>query len=74
MAIDLREFFKATDPSRTLFINNSLDSKFYIDCSSVRGGDIIPTLKKRITFFQPDEPTCTLFTGHIGCGKSRELI
>ncbi|AUT00154.1 KAP family P-loop domain-containing protein [Nostoc sp. CENA543] len=74
MAIDLRAFFKATDPSRTLFINNSLDSKFYIDFSSVRGGDIIQTLKKRITFFQPDEPTCTLFTGHIGCGKSTELI
>ncbi|BAY37373.1 hypothetical protein NIES2111_17100 [Nostoc sp. NIES-2111] len=51
MAIDLREFFKATDPSRTLFINNILDSKCYIDFSSVRGGDIIQTLKKRITFF-----------------------
>lgn len=74
MAIDLRGFFKATDPSRTLFIQNSLDRKFYIDFSSVRGGDIIQTLKKRITFFQPDEPTCTLFTGHIGCGKSTELI
>lgn len=74
MAIDLREFFKATDPSRTLFIQNSSDSKYYIDFSSVRGGDIIQTLKKRITFFQPDEPTCTLFTGHIGCGKSTELI
>jgi hypothetical protein len=74
MSIDLRVFFKATDPSRTLFINNTLDSKFYIDFSSVRGGDIIQTLKKRITFFQPDEPTCTLFTGHIGCGKSTELI
>lgn len=73
MAIDLRGFFKATDPSRTLFIQNSLDRKFYIDFSSVRGGDIIQTLKKRITFFQPDEPTCTLFTGHIGCGKSTEL-
>ena len=64
MAIDLREFFKATDPSRTLFINNGSDSKYYIDFSSVRGGDIIQTLKKKITFFQPDEPTCTLFTGH----------
>lgn len=74
MTIDLRQFFKATDPSRTLFIQNSLDRKFYIDFSSVRGGDIIQTLKKRITFFQPDEPTCTLFTGHIGCGKSTELI
>ncbi|AFY46333.1 hypothetical protein Nos7524_0418 [Nostoc sp. PCC 7524] len=74
MAINLREFFKATDPSRTLFINNGSDSKYYIDFSSVRGGDIIQTLKKKITFFQPDEPTCTLFTGHIGCGKSTELI
>ena len=24
--------------------------------------------------FSPDEPTCELFTGHIGCGKSTELL
>jgi nucleoside-triphosphatase THEP1 len=74
MSIDLREFFKATDPSRTLVVNQESDKKYYIDFSSVRGGDIIGKLKQKITFFKPHEPTCTLFTGHIGCGKSTELL
>jgi hypothetical protein len=74
MSIDLRAFFQATDPSRTLFVNNLSDVKYYIDFSSVRGGDIIGKLKQKITFFKPNEPTCTLFTGHIGCGKSTELL
>ncbi|MBD2210979.1 AAA family ATPase [Nostoc linckia FACHB-104] len=74
MAIDLLSFFQATDPSRTLFINNAVDAKYYIDFSEVRGGDIINRLQQKITFFKPNEPTCTLFTGHIGCGKSTELL
>lgn len=74
MAIDLLEFFQATDPSRTLLINNEIDKKYYIDFSEVRGGDIIGKLKQKMTFFKPNEPTCTLFTGHIGCGKSTELL
>ncbi|MBD2358318.1 AAA family ATPase [Tolypothrix sp. FACHB-123] len=74
MALDLLKFFQATDPSRTLFINNEVDAKYYIDFSGVRGGDIINKLQQKITFFKPNEPTCTLFTGHIGCGKSTELL
>ncbi len=74
MSIDLRAFFQASDPSRTLFVNNMSDVKYYIDFSGVRGGDIIGKLKQKITFFKPNEPTCTLFTGHIGCGKSTELL
>ncbi len=74
MAIDLLELFQATDPSRPLLINNEIDKKYYIDFSAVRGGDIIGKLKQKITFFKPNEPTCTLLTGHIGCGKSTELL
>jgi AAA ATPase domain len=74
MTVDLREFFEATDPSRTLAVDKEQDKKYYIDFSSVRGGDIINKLKQKITFFKPDSPTCTLFTGHIGCGKSTELL
>ncbi|WP_026100154.1 P-loop NTPase fold protein [Fortiea contorta] len=74
MALDLQKFYQATNPSRTLVINDEVDAKYYIDFSSVRGGDIISRLKQKITYFQPNEPTCTLFTGHIGCGKSTELI
>ena len=73
MTIDLRKFFEATDPSRTLAVNNQSDKQYYIDFSSVRGGDIIGKLRKKITFV-PDSFSRTLFTGHIGCGKSTELL
>ncbi|MGB6298829.1 MAG: ATP-binding protein, partial [Rivularia sp. (in: cyanobacteria)] len=74
MSIDLRKFFQATNPSKTLVIANAEDEKYYIDFSSVRGGKIIQELRYNITFFSPDSPTCVLFTGHIGCGKSTELL
>jgi hypothetical protein len=74
MAIDLRRFFEATDPSKTLVVNHPEDRKYYIDFSSVRGGDVITKLKQKITYFKPNDPTCQLFTGHIGCGKSTELL
>jgi energy-coupling factor transporter ATP-binding protein EcfA2 len=74
MVIDLRRFFEATDPSKTLVVNQPEDRKYYIDFSSVRGGDVITKLKQKITYFKPNDPTCQLFTGHIGCGKSTELL
>ncbi len=74
MTLNLRKFFQATNPSKTLAVENEEDQKYYIDFSSVRGGKIIEELKDNITFFSPDEPTCELFTGHIGCGKSTELL
>ncbi|MEC4805756.1 MAG: AAA family ATPase [Jaaginema sp. PMC 1079.18] len=54
-------------------IANPEDKKYYIDFSTVRGGEIIEEMQSTISFFSPNEPTCTLFTGHIGCGKSTEL-
>ncbi|MBD1890513.1 P-loop NTPase fold protein [Coleofasciculus sp. FACHB-SPT9] len=74
MTVDIRKFFQATDPGKTLVVENPEDKKYYIDFSSVRGGEIIKKLKQKITFFSPDAPTCVLFTGHIGCGKSTELM
>ncbi len=72
--LDIRKFFQATNPDRPLFADNQEeDAKFYIDFSSVRGGQVIEDLKTTITFFSPNIPTCQLFTGHIGCGKSTEL-
>ncbi|WP_104906314.1 ATP-binding protein [Nostoc sp. 'Lobaria pulmonaria (5183) cyanobiont'] len=55
-------------------MKNQDEGKYYIDFSSVCGGQIIEELKEIITFLSPDEPTCNLFTGHIGCGKSTELL
>jgi len=74
MTIDLRKFYQATDPGKALAITNPEDQQYYIDFSSVRGGPIIQKMKKKITYFSPDDPTCVLFTGHIGCGKSTELL
>ncbi|MEM9092975.1 MAG: ATP-binding protein, partial [Cyanobacteria bacterium P01_F01_bin.53] len=74
MKTDLKKFYRATNPSETLRADNTEDRKCYIDFASVRGGNIIGKLKKKITFLSPDEPTCVLFTGHIGCGKSTELL
>ena len=74
MKLDLQKFYQVCNPSKTLVVSNPLDRQYYIDFSSVRGGKIIEELKQNITFFSPDEPTCELFTGHIGCGKSTELL
>ncbi|MFP4101786.1 ATP-binding protein [Coleofasciculus sp.] len=75
MKLDLRSFFQATNPGKTLFLNNAeADYKYYIDFSVVRGGQVIEELRETITLWSPDTPTCQLFTGHIGCGKSTELL
>ena len=35
---------------------------------------MIEAIGRTIIRLSPDEPTCQLFTGHIGCGKSTELF
>ena len=72
MELDLAKIFKASNPTRTLDMSKEEDRKYYIDFSSVRGTDIISEMKRTIIFSR-DDPTCQLFTGHIGCGKSTEL-
>ncbi|MGD1901555.1 MAG: P-loop NTPase fold protein [Geitlerinemataceae cyanobacterium] len=71
--INYRHVFKAIDPSRTLDVAKPEDDACYIDFTPVRGDKVIRKLKNRIVNLSPDEPTCSLFTGHIGCGKSTEL-
>ncbi len=72
--VDVDAFFQATNPSIPLFIDNAeIDQKYYIDFSTVRGGQVIKKLKNTITRWSNGQPTCQLFTGHIGCGKSTEL-
>ncbi|MEW6495690.1 MAG: P-loop NTPase fold protein [Cyanobacteriota bacterium] len=74
MGLDLPRFYKACNPSKPLVMGKVEDRQYYIDFSSVRGNKIIASLKRTITLISPDEPTCQLFTGHIGCGKSTELL
>ncbi|MBD0390547.1 MAG: ATP-binding protein, partial [Nostoc sp. C3-bin3] len=72
MTLDLGKFYQACSPS-PLDFGNPEARKYYIDFSSVRSGNIIRELGRTITRLSPDKPTCQLFTGHIGCGKSTEL-
>jgi hypothetical protein len=74
MKLHLPTFFKACNPAKTLIVGNPEDRQYYIDFSSVRGGRIIEALGRTIIRLSPEEPTCQLFTGHIGCGKSTELF
>lgn len=72
MSVDPKTLYQASNPSATLNIANPEDRKYYIDFSSVRSGNLIRELKQTITF--SDHSSCQLFTGHIGCGKSTELL
>jgi hypothetical protein len=72
MALHPKDFYRATEPSKTLNISNPQDAQYYIDFSQVRGGQVIEELCNSITW--SDGFTCNLFTGHIGCGKSTELL
>ncbi|MEM9090324.1 MAG: ATP-binding protein [Cyanobacteria bacterium P01_F01_bin.53] len=74
MMLDLRHFYKACNPSKTLNTAKPGDRKMYIDFSNVRGSNVIRELERTITVLSGNEPTCQLFTGHIGCGKSTELL
>ena len=74
MDINLPEFFRACNPNKTLDSSNSDDRKYYIDLSSVRGNKIIEEMERTIVYLSPNDSTCQLFTGHIGCGKSTELL
>ncbi|MGK7924044.1 MAG: P-loop NTPase fold protein [Spirulina sp.] len=74
MTLHLLPFFKACNPSKTIDLANPKERPYYIDFSSVRGGKVVETLERTIVRLSPDEPTCQLFSGHIGCGKSTELL
>lgn len=74
MALDVRRFYKACNPSKAIDMKNAEEEKYYIDFSPVRGSKIIEEIERTIAILQADEPTCQLFSGHIGCGKSTELL
>jgi hypothetical protein len=69
MELNISEFYKASNPSRPI-----QDSRYYINFSDVRGGDIVEELARTIVDLSPDEATTQLLTGHVGSGKSTELF
>jgi len=72
-ALNLQRFYQACNPSKTLVMGDAADRQYYIDFSDLRGCKIVEELQRTIVRISPDDPTCQLFTGHIGCGKSTEL-
>ena len=74
MTLTERRFYQATNPLKTLDIKKTEDAEKYIDFSQVRGGQVIEELKTDIVWAEDGYFTCNLFTGHLGCGKSTELL
>ncbi len=73
-SLDLLRFYRACNPIKTLNLQNPEDREYYIDFSSVRGAKRIENMARTINRLSPNEPTFQLFTGHIGNGKTTELL
>jgi hypothetical protein len=69
-----QEFYRATNPTKALDPHDPTTAGYYIDFSEVRGGQIIEELRTAIAWAEATDYKCELFTGHIGCGKSTELL
>lgn len=64
----LKRLYNAFDPLRPLEAGDPA----YVNCQSVRGdGNVLIDLGK--TILNADRPTCQLYAGHRGAGKSTEL-
>ena len=64
----LKHIFNACNP------NLAAEENYYTDCREARGGDILAgKVKKRLSFID-NNYLRFLFTGHIGSGKSSELL
>lgn len=70
--LNVTHFFKACNPAVPLSYSDFQERQYYIDFAAVRGSNHIRELKRTIALL-PNEQTCQLFTGHVGCGKSTEL-
>ena len=71
MTLHLAQFYQACDPD-PIEMQNPEELRYYIDFTEVRGENVIQQLKNAIAL-SGNKPSCQLFTGHIGCGKSTEL-
>lgn len=72
--LDLPRFYQACNPIRPLTVSDPLDRQYFINFSEVRGGDVVSELGRTIAVLYPNQPTAQLFTGHVGSGKSTELM
>ncbi|OQY57045.1 MAG: hypothetical protein B6245_17580 [Desulfobacteraceae bacterium 4572_88] len=66
--------YRVCHPDMPLDIGDPLAHRYYIDFSPVREGQAVDKIYDQIALWNPHIPTCQLFTGHMGCGKSTELL
>lgn len=69
---DIKDFYNSCEVTEPLDPQKTEEYKYYMNFSSVRGGEIIEGLSYNIQIAA--RPTYQLFTGHLGCGKSTELL
>ena len=62
--------FRVCDPNESLL---PIDART-VDCDDARHGGVAPSLAKDFQRADPTKPMHRLFTGHIGVGKSTELL
>jgi hypothetical protein len=65
------ESLHACNPSFTLCSDNK--ANYYVDLAALRGEDVVKRLRRAIAL-SPNKPTCQLLSGHIGSGKTTELL
>ncbi|MGK7873015.1 MAG: hypothetical protein AB4426_06805 [Xenococcaceae cyanobacterium] len=70
--LNCQEFYRACNPVKPLDFAITKERQSYIDFSLVRSSQVIDQMIKTISW--SENSTCQLFTGHIGCGKSTELL
>ena len=68
MEKELKKIFNACNP------NLAAEENYYTDCRVARGGDVLARKVKKKLEFEEKGSLCYLFTGHIGSGKSSELL
>lgn len=71
--LNLPQFFKAINPSKSLITGEREEGEYHINYSSALDSKTIESFKQTIALISPNQPTCQLLTGHIGCGKSTKL-
>ena len=65
------ESLHACNPSFTLCSDSK--ANHYVDLAAIRGEDVVKRLRRAIAL-SPNKPTYQLLSGHIGSGKTTELL
>ncbi|WP_055077726.1 ATP-binding protein [Pseudanabaena sp. 'Roaring Creek'] len=65
------ESLHACNPSFAIVLPK--EDHYYVDLAAAKGDDVVKRMRRAIAL-SPNKPTCQLLSGHIGSGKSTELL